>query len=254
MNKGFIGVFDSGVGGISVLRELVRLMPEEDYVYFGDSKNAPYGDKSVEEVRSLTLVNIDMLVKKGAKAVVVACNTATSAAVNDLRSIYKDIPVIGIEPAVKPAAEYKDNSVIVVMATDVTLREKKFRNLINDFKDRAEIISVPCHGLAELVEEGKLDCDETRKYLENLLKPYAERVDSVVLGCTHYPFVSDLISDITGAVIFDGGEGTARETKRKLLEYGIKSSGTETGNISFISSDNSGKIVELCKKLLENKK
>lgn len=253
MRDGFIGVFDSGVGGISVLRELVKLMPEEDYVYFGDSANAPYGEKTVNEVRELTLNNIDMLVKKGAKAVVVACNTATSAAVDDLRVMYRDLPVIGIEPAVKPAVEVSNNPTVVVMATEVTLKEKKFCNLIHRF-DNAEIIPVPCHGLVELVEAGKTDCDETRCYLTNLLSPYIGKIDSVVLGCTHYPFVKKLIREVVGVgvAILDGGEGTARETKRRLIELNLKKNEGIRGDVSFISSSDSAEIIDLCKKMLEN--
>lgn len=229
-------------------------MPEEDYVYFGDSANAPYGEKTVDEVRELTLNNIDMLVKKGAKAVVVACNTATSAAVDDLRVMYRNLPVIGIEPAVKPAVEMLQNPTVVVMATEVTLREKKFCDLINRF-DNAEIIAVPCHGLVELIEAGKTDCDETRIYLTNLLSPYVGKVDSVVLGCTHYPFVKKLIREVIGddVAILDGGEGTARETKRRLVELNIKKDESLKGTVSFVSSG-SDEIIDLCKKMLENQK
>ena len=249
----FIAVFDSGVGGISVLRELVSLMPEEDYVYFGDSANAPYGEKSVEEVRRLTISNIDMLINMGAKAVVVACNTATSAAVGELRIRYS-IPVIGIEPAVKPAVEFRKNSCILVMATAVTLNEEKFRKLVEHFEDEAEIIPVPCYKLAGLIEEGKTDCDETYEYLKSLLSPYIGKIDSVVLGCTHYPFVKKLIQQIVGddIAIFDGGEGTARETKRRLLETGLKNIPGMRGSVRFINSSESEKMDVLCKKLLES--
>ena len=254
MHDGFIAVFDSGVGGVSVLRELVKLMPEENYLYFGDSANAPYGEKTVDEVRNLTIKNVDMLINNGAKAVVIACNTATSAAVEDLRSAYSNIPVVGIEPAVKPAVRYKKNSVVAVMATEVTLSEKKFKNLISHFSDVATIIPVPCHGLVELIEAGKTYCDETREYLTELLKPYIGKADSIVLGCTHYPFVSRLVREITGnnVVIFDGGEGTARETKRRLIECGIKRCTSEKGSVQFANSSESEEILSLCKKLLEN--
>ena len=141
-----IGFFDSGVGGLSVLREAVKLMPNEHYVYFGDSKNAPYGVKKVEEIKDLTYKAVEFLIEKGAKAIVVACNTATSAAVASLRVTYPSIPIIGIEPAVKPAVELNRPGAIIIMATPVTLKEKKFKNLIAKYGDKAEVVSMPSPG------------------------------------------------------------------------------------------------------------
>lgn len=253
MDRGFIAVFDSGVGGISVLRELVRLMPNENYLYFGDSANAPYGEKSSDDVRKLTVSSISRLVNSGAKAVVIACNTATSVAAAVLREMYPKIPIIGIEPAIKPAVSYKKNSVILCMATEVTLREDKFKALVENFDNDAEIIPVACHGLAELVEQGKTEDMETKEYLEGLLNEYKGRADSVVLGCTHYPFVKKLVRKIMGesVAIFDGGEGTARETERRLNEAGIRENSTEKGEVVFENSLDSKEILALCKKLLE---
>lgn len=253
MKPGFIAVFDSGVGGISVLAELVSHMPEEDYVYFGDSKNAPYGERSVEEVRELTLKNIKMLVSAGAKAVVIACNTATSAAISILREEY-DIPVIGIEPAVKPAIMYKNNSVVLCMATAVTLHEEKFCELVSHFSGKARVIPLPCHDLAGLIEKGEIHSEKTVNYLKNILSPFVGKVDSVVLGCTHYPFVKDEIAKIMGdgVRIFDGGLGTAKETKRRLVEAGIKKEQGTCGNIEILNSLKTPDMVNLSKKLLES--
>ena len=162
-----IGFFDSGVGGLSVLKEAIKLMPNENYIYFGDSKNAPYGVKNVDDVKELTYNAFNLLREKGAKAVVVACNTATSAAVADLRKDYKDIPIVGIEPALKPAVELNRDGAIVIMATPMTLREKKFGNLMNKYNGGKEIIPMPCAGVVEFIESGDLDGDDLKDYLKD---------------------------------------------------------------------------------------
>ena len=152
-----IGVFDSGVGGISVLRELVAQMPNENYIFFGDSKNAPYGTKTLEEVQKLTCADAEYLLSRGVKALVVACNTATSAAIRILREKYADMPVIGIEPALKPAVHAGGHPRVLVMATPMTLREEKFHALMQRFESDAEILRLPCPGLVEYVEQGVLE-------------------------------------------------------------------------------------------------
>ena len=151
-----VAVFDSGVGGISVLREMVRLMPEEDFYFFGDSINAPYGTKTMEQVRQLTVDNVARMAERGIKGIVIACNTATSAAIGRLREIYTDIPVVGIEPALKPAAMEKEGARVLVLATPMTVQGSKFRNLVARYEEHATIIPVGCPGLMEFVEEGKL--------------------------------------------------------------------------------------------------
>ena len=163
MNRNPIGVFDSGVGGISVLRELVKIMPEEHYLYLGDSLHAPYGTKDIEEVRTLTIQNVDRLLELGAKSIVIACNTATSAAVAVLRKMYPELPLVGIEPAIKPAVLAKENSRIVVMATPMTLRQEKFQTLMSRYDAMARIVPLPCPGLMEFVERGELESDALRK-------------------------------------------------------------------------------------------
>ena len=249
-----VGVFDSGLGGISVLRELARVLPNEDFIYLGDSKNAPYGTKSAEEVTVLSENNVKFLLEEGVKAIVIACNTATGAAAEYLRENYKEIPIIGIEPAVKPAAEYKKNSTILVMATPVTLSEEKFLKLADSFSDFAEIIPLPCPGLAELVEAGKTSGEEVSSYLMELFSGVADkRIDSVVLGCTHYPFVKEEIKKAFSydVKIFDGGEGTARETKRRLFKAGLLNPKAQKGKIIFKNSKNTAEEIELCKKMYE---
>ena len=189
-----IGVFDSGVGGISVLRELVRLMPGEDYIYFGDSIHAPYGTKKLEEVRELTIHNVELLLANGAKSIVVACNTATSAAVAVLRKMYPDVPLVGIEPAIKPAVMNKPDSNIIVMATPMTLKQEKFQKLMAKYDDMGNIIPLPCPGLMEFVERGDLEGEDLRTYIINLFHDIdTDNIDSIVLGCTHYPFAKKMI-------------------------------------------------------------
>lgn len=217
-----IAVFDSGVGGISVLRELVRLLPNEKYLYFGDSANAPYGQRPTEEIRQLTLSAAQMLMDRGIKALVVACNTATAAAIDTLRQQYPDTVIIGIEPALKVAADRFPTGRIGVMATPVTLGEEKFHHQLDRFPN-ARIATIPITGLVELVEAGQGDTPAAEELLRPQLAPYAGKLDAVVLGCTHYPFAAKAISNILGpdTVLLDGGEGTARETKRRLEKAGL---------------------------------
>lgn len=247
-----IGVFDSGVGGISVLRELIKIMPTENYIYFGDSKNAPYGSKSTAEVRRLSLEAAKLLTADGAKAIVVACNTATSASVRMLREIYKDTVVVGIEPAVKPAVMYKKNSKILVLATPVTLREDKFHRLAALYERSADIISVPMELLADMIETGE-PRENIKKYIKSeLSSELLENTDSIVLGCTHYSFVSDIISEIAGegVRIFDGGPGVAKETKRRLSEKNaLNLSG---GSIVYKSSLDAKKLQEFASYYIKN--
>lgn len=248
-----IGVFDSGVGGISVLRELVSLMPNETYIFYGDSANAPYGTKTLEEVQRLTCSDAQYLADKGVKALVVACNTATSAAVNLLRARYTDMPVIGIEPALKPAVHYKRHPRVLVLATPMTLREEKFHRLMMRFEEEAEILPCPCPGLVEFVERGELEGRRLEEFLAGLFRTYLHApVDCVVLGCTHYPFVKGTIQKVLGAntAIFDGGEGTARETKRRLEEYGLRSLSTGKGAVVLENSLESPELRKLCRLLL----
>lgn len=252
-NREPIGVFDSGVGGISVLRELIKVMPNENYLYLGDSMHAPYGTKTLEEVRKLTIDNVDKLLDKGAKSIVVACNTATSAAVSILRKKYPELALVGIEPAIKPAVHHKTGSRIVVMATTMTLRQEKFRRLMKQYEKDANIIPLPCPGLMEFVERGDLEGDDLRKYLTELFWMVGEeKIDSIVLGCTHYPFARDMIAKIVGkeVAIFDGGNGTAREMQRRLTCANLQTDAVQKGVVEFMNSRNTKEEKELCQYLL----
>ncbi|MCH5332431.1 MAG: glutamate racemase [Agathobacter sp.] len=250
---GPIAVFDSGVGGISVLRELARLMPGEDYLYYGDSKHAPYGVKDTETVRTLTCGHARWLFDQGAKGLVVACNTATSAAVRTLREQYPYIPIVGIEPAVKPAAKSGEHPRVLVMATPMTIREEKFRRLVALYEKEADIFPLPCPGLMDFVERGDLDGEDLHKYLTELLYDYRDNaVDAVVLGCTHYPFARRQIGSVLGSHvrIFDGGEGTAREMQRRLAAAGLLRTEDRQGHVVFENSDGNDDKLALCRKLL----
>ena len=249
-----IGVFDSGVGGVSILRELVKLMPNENYIYLGDSANAPYGTKTLEQVIELVSNDAKYLYDKGVKALVVACNTATSAGIQILRENYTDIPVIGIEPALKPAVLFREHPTVLVMATPMTLKEKKFHALMERFESEAEIVPLPCPGLMEFVERGELESDRLEQYLKDLFAPF-KKVDAVVLGCTHYPFVRKMIQKVLGesVVLFDGGEGTARETRRRLEERGWLNPSREQGSVAFENSAKEERLLKLCEDLLTYK-
>lgn len=249
-----IAVIDSGMGGLSVLKVLREVLPGENYIYFGDSANAPYGEKDGDEVKEITDRNIAMLSEMGAKAVVIACNTATSVAAREVREKYKNIPIIGMEPAVKPAAMCAKHPTVLVMATPLTLMREKFRSLISRYEDKADFINVPCHGLVELVEKGVVEGEEMDNCLEQILTPYlnGRSVDAVVLGCTHYIHVKDSIQRFVGAnaTVFDGALGTARETERRLAEMGLLNQSHGKGNLTVLNSSPDPRLIELSNKLL----
>lgn len=228
-----IGVFDSGVGGVSVLKEMLTLMPNENYIYLADSKNAPYGTKSHEEILIHATNCADYLVSQGVKALVVACNTATSVCIAPLREKYPDMPIVGIEPAIKPALECKENTMIAVMATPLTLKEEKFAKLVEVYDASSRIIPLPCPGLMEIVEKGLLGKGEAYEYLDKLFKSISD-VDAVVLGCTHYPFLKGIISAILPhARIYDGGQGTARQLNRLLEAEGLLNPSQGSSSVVF---------------------
>lgn len=246
----YIAVFDSGVGGISVLRQLMTLMPEERYLYFGDSANAPYGIRPEDEVRQLALQAAAGLKQYNIKALVVACNTATAAAVELLRQTYPNRIIVGIEPAVKLAADRFPGGTIGVMGTPVTMESHRIQELINRHKDSCRFISLPAPGLADLVEAGKAVSEESEALLRPLLAPYWGKLDAIVLGCTHYPFAAPVIQKLVGpdTVLLDGGEGTARETKRRLNNAGLLGNGP--GELMIQNSTKDPAIIRRCYELL----
>ena len=246
----YIGVFDSGVGGISVLRQLRNVMPNERFWYFGDSANAPYGTRSTEQIRDLTLAAAEHLMSKGLKALVIACNTATAAAIEDLRKTYPDIVIIGIEPALKPACDRFPGETVGVMATPATLREEKLARLMEHCASQCRVVKLPAVGLVELVEVGKGNSPEAYDLLKELLGPWRGKLKALVLGCTHYPFASHTVSYILGedTVLLDGGVGTAVHTMHRLEEEGLLWGGP--GEVIFENSRNDPAMTTLCRRLL----
>jgi len=246
----YIAVIDSGVGGISVLRDLVRLMPNEQFLYFGDSANAPYGTKSAEEVIRMTDATVKRLMTRGIKALVVACNTATAVAIGMLREKYPDFIIIGIEPALKPAVHQFPSGTVGIMATPVTLRGEKLKRLIAA-NPHPDIRLIPAPGLVELVEAGLANSPQMDAFLTPVLGSFAGELDALVLGCSHYPFAAAAIHRILGdtTVLFDGGEGTARETLRRLRNADLLYNGP--GCVVFENSLDDPHIYKLCESLME---
>ena len=232
----YIGVFDSGVGGISVLRQLRKALPNERYLYFGDSANAPYGTRPAEEIRALTLAAVEKLAKQDIKALVIGCNTATSAALEAVQQTYPDLIVVGIEPALAVAARQFPGGHVGVMATPATLKGNRFQAKKSQYDSLCTITPLPAPGLMELVEAGKADSPEADALLHALLDPYASVLDGLVLGCTHYPFTENSIRRVLGENIplFDGAVITAQGTKEALAARDLLREGP--GEVHFQNS------------------
>jgi len=217
-SSGMIGVFDSGVGGLSVLQHIRRLLPDEHLIYIADSSHVPYGDKSPDfiEQRSHTLTRF--LIEQGADAVVIACNTATAAAVAGLRKQFS-LPIVGMEPAVKPAVAATRNGVVGVLATIGTLESARFAALLERYGEEVEIVTQGCPGLVEQVELGELNSARTRELIKRFTSPLLKRgADTLILGCTHYPFLSPLIREVVGDQVIqvDTGAAVARQLQRRI--------------------------------------
>lgn len=248
-----VGVMDSGVGGISILRALTSYLPEEDYIFYADSAHAPYGEKERDEIKRLSMRAAGILMDHGCKALVVACNTATAAAIVDLRAKYPEIPVIGLEPALKPAALSMPHPRIVVMATLFTLKEDKFLNLERQFEDQAEIIPVPCPMLVRFVERGELYSQAVVDYVRQQLAPYQDRpIDAIVLGCTHFPFVRKAVIEAAGPGVrlFDSEDGVERRLKKLMEERDMLHEPGKRGTVKFLSSKGIEGL-EICRRLYE---
>ena len=248
----YILFFDSGLGGLSVLREALKQHPEENYIYFADNANIPYGDKDTDTIRRLTTKAIgEVCDKYPVKAITVACNTATSAAITKLREIYSDIPVLGIEPALKPASERHPGGRIGVMATQMTLKEQKFRSLLERYADSSEIISIPCPGLVDFVERGELEGEKLESFIKDIFARYDTPFDCIVLGCTHYPFVKNAVFNVTECRdIIDGGLGTANNLFRRIKD--VPCDTTPAGKRIFINTKGLEDFEERALKLLNS--
>lgn len=250
-----IGFMDSGLGGLSVLREAIRLMPQENFIYYGDSLHAPYGVKPREEIRALTFAVVEKLLAMGIKGLAVACNTATSAAVRQLRLTYPELPIVGIEPAIKPAVTESHGGRIIVMATPMTLKQEKFRNLLANYQEQAEIVPVQCDGLMEFVEHGDLDGKELEDYFAEKLGPVlTEDTESIVLGCTHYPFLKKELRHFLGnraICLIDGSLGTSRELMRRLKVQGLLRTDGNKGSVQILNSAEKQELIDLSFRLLK---
>lgn len=251
MNSSPIGVFDSGVGGLSLLCELRRLLPNEDFIYYGDRANAPYGAKTHAQILEISKGIVNELLSRGAKAIVVACNTATAVAIEPLRAAYPKLPIIGIEPAVKPA-RLSGCRRVLVLATPVTVSESRFAALLRaNSSEGCEFVGVPCHELAFMIENDKTSA-EIEEYMASVFSPYREEgFDGIVLGCTHYPLALDEIRRAAGESVrvFDGSDGTARRTKALLEELSLNSLARKIGSVEFISSDGSDHLESFYNKI-----
>lgn len=250
-----IGVFDSGLGGISVLRELVNQMPNENYIYYGDSAYAPYGEKRKDQIRERCLWICEFLISQGVKAIVIACNTATSACVDELRTRYPNLSIIGMEPALKVAVNDKINQNVRVLATKFTLTADKFQNMATTYAGQHHIECVACPKLVSLVEQDQLmKQDVVMPILNTYIKGW-ETLDSIVLGCTHFVYFKQMIKDITQykVKIIDGNDGTTKHVQSILQTKNLLNTQTCQGSIRIFNSSDDQQLLSLSNKLLKSK-
>lgn len=249
----FIGVFDSGVGGLSVLREIWAQLPHEDTIYFADTAHCPYGSRSTDEIRELSAGIVRFLIHRGAKVIVVACNTASAAALHRLREQFA-VPIVGMEPAVKPAAEHTHTGKVGVIATQVTFQGELFARLVERFAGGVNVLTQACPGLVNQVEAGKLDDTETDRLLRLYLQPMVDAgIDSLALGCTHYPFLQDAIQRVVGPAveIIDPAPAVARQTARVLERNGLLTTSQGPARHLFYTSSNPAAFAAAAGRLLD---
>jgi len=250
-----IGVFDSGLGGASVLREALKLLPNENYIYYGDNANAPYGDRTEDEITALTFRCAHELVGLGVKAILLACNTATATCIDKIRFEF-DIPVVSIEPAIRPACALKGDGKILMMATSATTRLERYLALRARMPDPSRIINVPCPGIVERIEAGILAPDAFDDLFDGYLAPYGGlEVDGIVLGCTHFIFIKDAFKrnaarHLRGdCALIDGNMGTVRQLGRVLAARGIKNA-SGSANVDFHTSGDEARFKPIFDMLL----
>ena len=253
-----VGVFDSGFGGVSFLKKAVELMPEENYIYYGDNANAPYGDRPEHEINSLPLKCANYLMSRGIKALVVACNTATGTAIRSIRERVS-VPVLSMEPAIKPACSKEGDGKILMLATVATTQLSRYKALKMRMPNPERVIDVPCPGLVNRIEKGMVGINDFDDLLSLYLAPYkGQTIDSIVLGCTHYVFIKEAIDNYARnhfsgrAEIIDGSEGTVRQLERVLDENGVRQR-TDRGTIEFCTSGEMVKLKPIFKKLMSMK-
>ena len=249
MNNNPIGIFDSGVGGLTVWKTLLNTFTNESFIYFADNKNCPYGTKTETEITQLSETIVDFLISKNCKLIIIACNTATSAAIKTLRTKYS-IPIIGIEPAIKPASNLTKTGNVGVLATQGTINGEHFKNTSEKFAKNKNVITQIGNGLVKLVEENKVNSEEIAVLLQKYISPMLEKqVDYIVLGCTHYPLLSKQINNITGGKIqlLEPSEAIAKQTKKILAQEKLLAN--ENDRYTHIYT--SGTSKELIKNILE---
>lgn len=248
-----IGIFDSGVGGLSVLRAIRAQMPDEAVIYFGDQGHIPYGPRPMEQIRNFSEAITNFLLEQNAKIIVVACNTASAAALKTLREKLPDVQFVGMEPAVKPAAEHTQTGKVGVLATPATFQGALYASVVERFANGVELFQNTCSGLVQQIEQGNLDGVETRRILEDALLPMlAKNIDTVVLGCTHYPFVIPLIQRIVGdkVRVIDPAPSVAKQVRRVLESKGMKGESEARGSIRIYTSGDPEELKSLLPMLL----
>ena len=252
MNTGPIGVFDSGVGGLTVLRAIHKQHPNEDFLYLADQGHVPYGSRTLEEVRQYSESISHFFLQRGAKLVVVACNTASAAALHHLRKTFPTVPFVGMEPAVKPAAEQTESGVVGVLATPATFQGELYASVVERFAHGVRILQSTCPGLVEQIEQGNLDGEETHNILSQTLDPMLrENIDTIVLGCTHYPFVIPQINQITGpnVRVIDPAPAIARQVGRLLDEHQLRNPEKNQGQTIYLTTGEKGKFQQFLRQI-----
>jgi glutamate racemase len=248
-----LGIFDSGVGGLSVLKAVQHELPEEATIYLADQAHVPYGRRPLEEVQSFAVAISGYLLSKGVKLIVVACNTASAAALHHLRATFPEIPFVGMEPAVKPAAEFTRSGVVGVLATPATFQGKLYASVVERFANGVTVLQQTCPGLVGQIEEGKLKGSETREILEQALEPMLKQgIDTVVLGCTHYPFVIPLIEEIVGpgVRVIDPAPAVARQVHRVLSDRNMLNKHDQAAGHRYLTSGEAKRLESLLPVLL----
>lgn len=234
-----IGVYDSGFGGLSVWRELYRALPDESLIYLGDGKNCPYGSLPEERIREYAEQSVGELVGRGCKLIVVACNTATAAAITHLRERFSQIPIVGLEPAVKPACQMTKSRKVAVVATERSLGSEKFRRAVERYGEGVEVIKAVGEGFVEAVESDQEQSLATRQKVEAVIEPLIKSgVDVIVLGCTHYPFLKRVIRNVVGerrVQIIDSGEAVEKRVESLLDKYDIRASEENDAQYEFLT-------------------
>jgi glutamate racemase len=253
MRSAPIGVFDSGVGGLSVLREIHRQFPQENLIFLADQEHVPYGPRRLAQVREFSEAITRFLLDQGAKLIVVACNTASAAALYTLRETFPEIPFVGMEPAVKPAAEGTQSGVVGVLATPATFQGRLYASVVERFANGVRVLQDTCPGLVAQIEKGELENAKTRAILESALSPMLEEgIDRVVMGCTHYPFVIPLIQEIAGpdVKVIDPAPAVARQVGRVLAARRLKNKASGAGTTRYLTSGDTAQLSALLPRLM----